>query len=145
MEYCDHCHNVLCFSCSVSLSCNKPFYYRYDLGIGKLSGQVRVLEFCIQLFPPFMEWVAYWHVKVWHILWFKTIFFDPNYPIYWKYNHACSGDKLISCMSKTILTDINILHRYRHIMSKSYFSEIPERLGYRLGIAKSYRVGSGIV
>ena len=46
---------------------------------------------------------------------------------------------------------MNILHSYRHIMPKCYFSEIPkpkipdcseeEKFGYGLGIAKNYRVG----
>ena len=50
---------------------------------------------------------------------------------------------------KTILTDMNILNSYRHIQPKKVKYPIPEipdseKIGYGLGIAKNYRVGSGI-
>ena len=55
------------------------------------------------------------------------------------------------CGLKTILTDMNILNSYRHIRPKKVKYPIPEipddsgkKIGYGLGIAKNYRVGSGI-
>ena len=52
---------------------------------------------------------------------------------------------------KTILTNMNIQKSYRHIRPKKVKYPIPEipddsekKIGYGLGIAKNYRVGSGI-
>ena len=52
---------------------------------------------------------------------------------------------------KTVLTNMNVQKSYRHIWPKKVKYPIPEipddsekKIGYGLGIAKNYRVGSGI-